>query len=125
MRVCISEAHGVRPGPAVTGLRGTGGGGGKGGGKVARRPLSARAGDPVVSRPRTCERWLSRLQTRIRAEPSAPPILLLAFSGEARLTLADSLRVTFKGSDVLFIPLHLAAATRSGICEILQCCIDK
>lgn len=53
------------------------------------------------------------------------PILLLAFSGEARLTLADSLRVTFKGSDVLFIPLHLAAATRSGICEILQCCIDK
>lgn len=67
MRVCISEAHGVRPGPAVTGLRGTGGGGGKGGGKVARRPLSARAGDPVVSRPRTCERWLSRLQTRIRA----------------------------------------------------------
>lgn len=67
MRVCVSEAHGVRPGLAVTGLRGTGGGGGKGGGKVARRPLSARAGDPVVSRPRTCERWLSRLQTRIRA----------------------------------------------------------
>lgn len=42
MRVCISEAHGVRPGLAVTGLKGTGGGGARAGARshAALSPLA-------------------------------------------------------------------------------------